>query len=420
MNTRQRSPFKSRTMLAVVLVGFLAFLATLYFISVGDTGGRDNDGGAHAAAKGLNGYAGLVKLLELEGYDVSLSRNPSAFENYDLVVLTPPLNIDPDEFAKVLEQRSFTGPTLVILPKWWVQEIDLKLSQRLDDDIKVEDGWVQLVSALPSEWTEQIEKPFAFETEIEEERKSPATWTGLGLRGSLPATATKFALLEEGQHALVSDEEGNALALEALGTEESDFYKEGQRVIFVAEPDLLNNYGLADPGRAKLALELVKEAGYGEEIPVTFDLTLNGMGAAQNLLTLAFRPPFLAATLCLILALLVVGWRAFRRFGPPHAEQPVNAFGKSGLVANGAGLILRARRLPLLTRPYADLYMRRIARKLGVPRADAAAIDDLLARSMPEEEPFSRRADALRRARKPSEILGAAERLHDLERKLSR
>jgi len=30
----------------------------------------------------------------------------------------------------------------------------------------------------------------------------------------------------------------------------------------------------------------------------TFDLTLNGLGASRNLLTLAFEPPFLAATLC--------------------------------------------------------------------------------------------------------------------------
>ncbi|NIQ44597.1 MAG: DUF4350 domain-containing protein, partial [Pseudomonas stutzeri] len=59
-----------RTVLSLVVLGFLTFLATLYFISVGDTGRGDNDGGAHAAAKGLNGYAGLARLLEAEGYDV--------------------------------------------------------------------------------------------------------------------------------------------------------------------------------------------------------------------------------------------------------------------------------------------------------------------------------------------------------------
>ena len=69
MKAANPATFKARTVLAIVALGFLTFIAMLYFISVGDTGRSENDGGAHAAAKGLNGYAGLVRLLEAEGYD---------------------------------------------------------------------------------------------------------------------------------------------------------------------------------------------------------------------------------------------------------------------------------------------------------------------------------------------------------------
>jgi hypothetical protein len=149
-------------------------------------------------------------------------------------------------------------------------------------------------------------------------------------------------------------------------------------------------------------------------------MTLNGFGASENLLTLAFRPPFLAATLCLLLALLIIGWRAFMRFGPPAvAAGPNIAFGKRQLITNGAGMILRARRFALLAAPYAALSSRRIAERLGLSRPDPQAIDAALARRLPLEEPFTRRAARLEAAETPAEILAAAQALGELNTKLT-
>src|SRR5690606_35338854 len=161
----------------------------------------------------------------------------------------------------------------------------------------------------------------------------------------------------------------------------------------------------------------------GEDLPITFDLTLAGLGRSENLLTLAFRPPFLAATLCLLLAALVIAWRAFRRFGPPVAEGPVVAMGKRQLATNGAGLIERAKRLHLLGPPYAALVTGRIAATLGVREADAVARDAavghaLSARGLADD--FAERVEALRRARHPAELLRAAGELRTIERTLAR
>ncbi|MEM6476294.1 MAG: DUF4350 domain-containing protein, partial [Pseudomonadota bacterium] len=212
------------------------------------------------------------------------------------------------------------------------------------------------------------------------------------------------------------DGDTRALALQMQLDEEYD----PEPVTFVIEPDLMNNYGLSDGDRAALALKLIEDAGYGRQDPVTFDLTLNGLGGTVNLLTLAFRPPFLAATLCLILSLLIVGWRAFKRFGPPVASGPAIAFGKSRLVTNGAALILRARRLGLLAEPYADLSARRLADALGLAKPDPEAIDAALRIRLPQEEPYTRRAQRLRAANTPSDILRAAQALKELEGKLSK
>ena len=58
MSGRSASPFSRFGVLAILIVGFGAFAAMLYFIGVGDIGPEDGENGrAHSAASGLNGYS---------------------------------------------------------------------------------------------------------------------------------------------------------------------------------------------------------------------------------------------------------------------------------------------------------------------------------------------------------------------------
>ena len=417
-STRQASGFKLGTVFALVVFGFLAFIALLYFIGAGETGKRNNDGRAHAASNGLNGFSGLAKLLEAEGVDVRVSRTPSALETYDLLVLTPPPTMDPEDLSDLLEKRQYLGPTLVILPKWYAAQFPDTLPEELRG--KVKDGWVRLMSSYPPEWTADLATPYNFESTSHEAKTSKLDWSGTGHAGALPTKSSLAAVPSDGQDVLVEDSEGGALVIDVIGEEDTDFYNDAQNTLFIVEPDLVNNYGLADPDRAALALELVQYASYYEETNVTFDLTLNGMGGTTNLLTLAFSPPFLAATLCLILALFIIGWRAFRRFGPAIAEGPAIAFGKRRLVANGAGLILRAKRLGLLAEPFIGLTERRLKDRLGIAKGDAEAVNTAVAVRIPDTPTFTDRADALRSAKRPKDILRAAKALKELEGKLTR
>ncbi len=419
----ETAAFSRRGALAVAAAGFALLLAVLWLIGAGADFGGDRGGGqAHAASNGLNGYAGLVRLTEAQGYTIERTRTRQGLETDGLLVLTPTVYADPEEFAAILENRKFRGPTLVILPKWLATTPPPSLPA--EARARFRRGWVMLGGAAYADWPEALPAPFTFRHRLAavEEGAAPAQWAGLGHAGTLPAPQMLHAEVEGEHETLVTDAGGRLLAFTVTPIEGSgEDAEEGYPVAFLAEPDLANNYGLADPARAAAVIALVDDLTYDGEIgEVIFDMTLNGYGASENLLTLAFRPPFLAATLSLLVALLIVGWRAFRRFGPPAAAAgPDIAFGKRQLILNGAGLILRARRFGLLATPYAALSARRLADRLGLARPDPQAIDAALARRLPAEEPFTRRAARLEAAAKPAEILAAAQSLDELATKLA-
>ena len=93
--------------------------------------------------------------------------------------------------------------------------------------------------------------------------------------------------------------------------------------------------------------------------------------------------------------------------------------GKRQLARNGGGLVARARRLHLLGPPYAALVAARIAAALGIRDADPEARDAAIARTLAARGlagDYLERADALRRARHPAELLRAARALRTIER----
>lgn len=431
MSEAAANPFNPRAVLALLLLGAALFIALLYLIGSGMGSGSTNDGGGHAGGKGLNGYAALADLLERRGYSVSRARSLARLDDPGLLVLTPPLYGDTDKLNSIIDKRRRSGPTLLVLPKWQAMPATPSLGQT-----KARKGWVQFTGARAPAWANEVKDVGDLDLKIDALQGESARWHGLDRDGKLAAPGAVQTMTSGSMVALVRDGNGQMLAgyLDDQGTypELDDAAgvnaakaddEELQPLVIVAEPDLLDNYGLADRDRAMLALKLVGTAMEGKRLPVSFDLTLNGFARSANLLTLAFTPPFLAATLCLLIAALAVGWRAFLRFGPPQQGTRAIAFGKRALIANAAGLIRRTRRLHLVAAPYADHVRERLTRALALPRlADAAeteaAIDRALKARAGASDPFSTIAARLRAARRPQDILKAARELHSLERTL--
>ena len=426
------NPFSRWSVLAVVVLGCALFVALLWMIGTGTGFSETNDGQAHAEGRGLNGYAAMAAYLDRRGYAVHKSRNEGALDKPGLLVLTPPAFAKGKDIEKIVSKRRYVGPTLVIMPKWFASP-----ATRQQQEKGARKGWVNLGETQLAEW-----KGFLDEVTVGQNAfTGQATllgWAGMGVTGVLPGHDVSWGagddvaplVRDSGGHILAGfiTDEGVYQGLEKAAGVSSDADETDEElypIVLVFEPDLVNNWGMADVRSARLIDALVASIGIKPGDPVTFDLTLNGFGRAQNLLTLAFTPPFLAATLCLLLAALVLGWRAFLRFGPPLASDRAIAFGKRALVANAAGLVRRTGRLHLLAKPYADHARERLVRALALPRtldgAEAdAAIDRALHSRDPAAEPFSAIAARLRQARRPQDLVKAARDLHALERMLTR
>ena len=423
MSARTSNPFSTRTVLGMLLFGAVAFLLMLYFIGVDETGTDTNNGAGHAAAKGLNGYAALVRLTEKTGYTTSISRNEGGLNNPGLLILTPPHEAKPEELTQIVSQRRYAGPTLVVLPKWMAEPVSPKQKG-------AKPGWVDLFQPQAPNWP-------GFLDELTLHQQDTPGWHGAGMAGKMPAPKQVLSGSGDNLIPLVSSDDGQRVlagvladdgqypALYQLAGFDPDIGGGDEHIfpiVVVFDPDLLDNYGMNQKASALMASQLIGAANERSPPTITFDLTQNGLGKSMNLLTLAFTPPFVAATLCLIIAGLVVAWRAFRRFGPPVAEHRAIAFGKRQLVENSAGFI---RRLNLLGPPYATLMRRRIAHALGLQwRDDNTAMDERIQTALAARgdttPPFAGLVDRLDHARNETELLRAAEALKQIERMLGK
>lgn len=419
---RSAAPFSLPALLALVLVGTGTFLLFLYAIAMGWTGNDSMAATERADSNALNGFSGLADLLERRGHDVQVVRGrlhrDEAEWASDLVILTPGLASDPAELTAAIGERRYRGPTIVILPKWAVTPLQGEQAQGRPDE------WVNLQPGFTPSWFAQVE---AFEG-LQLGTGRTGGWRMDDLSGQIPQPDFEQAI--EGDTAgklivpLITDAEGDIIAGDWTGGNDGRGVDEGGAypLIIVAEPDLFNNYGMGDERRARAAVRLIEDALTEAGQPIVFDMEIDGLGDGANLLTLAFRPPFLAATLCLLAALLVVGWRAFRRFGAAVAEQPALAHGKTQLATNGAHLIQRTRRWHLLGAPYAALVAARIAAALHIREGEGpgreAAIDAMQDRHGMDGPRFSHAAQDLRNARRLADMLRAAGALKLIERTL--
>lgn len=439
MSERQASPFSPRTALALVVFGAAVFLALLWMIGSNLGEGRSglNNGEAHAASKGLTGYAALSQYLQKRGFDVQLMRSRKMAQQSGLLVLTPPAGADGKEIARIVEEHRPFGPTLVITPKWIGMRPPIPVKE-------AKQGWVLVAGTMPPDWP-GFQDQIAVSLREEDAGASSARWSSSAGQGVLPDPGAVMTGSGKGLVPLVTlDGDAKVLAgyiadggyyeglqdaaLEdepEIDNETADAHADHYPLVLVFEPDLFNNFGFTRQGNPQEAERLIRAALDGGEGKVLFDLTLNGLGYSSNLLTLALQPPYLAATLCLLLAALIAIWRAFNRFGPPRLTGRALAFGKLALVSNAAALIRRTGRLHLITGPYADAARERLMRALALPsrlapEAAEAAIDRALAGRAAALPSFSSTAAALRDARRPADILRAAQSLHSLERILTK
>lgn len=338
------APLASRTAVAMAAAGIVALLAFLLLLAFAPDIDLPKDPGGHALSRSAVGFGGLTELVDIVGGEARIVRSKRGWATEDLLILTPERDTDREQLKRLLAQRA-GKPTLVILPKWEVMPHPER------------PGWVSslgrrnfrgITGVLPIDGVKLRTHP---------------EWRGRDLRtvdlapSRLRAPADLQTISGARVEPLIEGPPGEAVLARI-----------GDRPLYVlADPDMLNNHGLADRDNGRAMLAILVDLNSNGAQSIAFDVVLNGFERAPNPLRLAFTPPFLAATVCLLAAGLLAGLQAATRFGAPAREERAIAFGKRALVENAAGLMQRARREHRAGGAYAALTRDLVADATGAP-----------------------------------------------------
>lgn len=418
--TANRTPFDPRLMIAVVLVGVVGFIAMAALIALGPQLSADNNGRGHALSRSVAGFAGIVDLAERTDIWVDIRREVIESQPLDedegqtLLVLTPLHDSDPEEVARLIEKHG-REPVLLVLPKWITGPHETRKGWSGTGAIDTPDA-----SMIPEDILGSS-APVPRATDLREATRVEFAPTG-PVRGAITLRPGQWqTLASEGRPLLaLGDEEGALL----VRSPSRNFY-------VLAEPDLINNFAFASRDGARAALAIIDFVAEDSDAGgIAFDVTLNGLGSqGSGFLRLAFVPPFIGITLCLIAAGLFALWQAVVRFGPARTVPRVIPISKLALIESSAELVAQTQRESDAVVPWLRGQREAVARALHAPPGlGGEALDQWIDRRLPPKQGAARDAAngfaALARrlllARSTAEMLGLARELHNIRKDLLR
>jgi len=413
--------FSPKVILALVLVGVVAFagLAVLAAYAPDLRGGED--GRAHALSRSAIGYAGAPILMEKLGLQTVVSRTrpgvaaapPDADAADDeayaaledagktqAYVLTP----DGTEEADALKPFVQSGRVLIVMPKWIAAPDPIRR------------GYVRKINVYPRGDYDDLFKAYAKSTRLTPGKAAsrPALRAVSGPLGS----GTYFQLGRIDRLQTVSGQGWTPILVDATGAMVLARSTKTPEVWLLADPDLLNNHGLADLQNARTGAAILQALSGDGERGLTFDVTLNGFERGRGLWRTMLEPPWLAATLIGVMAAVLMGVHALARFGQPQRRPRAFALGARALVDNSADLVRTARREHELAPAYAALIRALVTRAAGGHAAEEHWLDHLAARrgATPPGE-LAAEAD---KAATRDDLLAIARKLYDWRGEMTR
>ena len=339
--------FSARAVLALVLVGIVAFAGLAVLSAYAPDLRSTQDGRAHALSKAAIGYAGAPILFKALGAPVIVSRARPRKPSGAVVILTPELGLSP----KDLQAYPKGDLTLIVLPKW----------NAMPDPVRR--GFVRKAGVMGGPTRYQALLASYAKASRLDHAKGVARPVLRGVGGAFTGGAD-LRLGPIDQLQTISGDGWTPALVDAQGRAVLAFSRKSPTIWVLADPDLLNNQGLASRDTARAAWTILETARGGERA-ILFDTTLNGFARGRGLGRLMLEPPWLAATLIAVAAGLLMGVHALARFGQPRPRARPFALGARALVDNSADLIRMARREPEFGPAYAALTTSLAARAAG-------------------------------------------------------
>lgn len=398
---KQGNPFNPKVVYGLILVGLAAFAAIVWVMAYGGPQRQEQSRELSRAqmmspsAVGFKGLVGLVGRVR-RAYTIS---NSSDLDYEDLLVLAVDGNTRPEDISWVRERRAARA-TLIIFPKW-----------RTIPNLRGGE-WVSVTGIGAGD---QVAGRLGYRLRLAANPPPGTQGTGRNILEGIDLPVPAYPQVIEGEDLvpLLTLPDGGTLLAQIRGRPH----------YILADPDMLNNHGLSDPGRARAALALLDALNATDAESINF-ATFTDVVTVQEpigLLRLLIEPPFLAMTLALIIAALLAGFHGAIRFGQPRREERTIALGKAALVDNSAGLIRLARREVHMSTAYAEFIQQESARAVGAPSGlQGEALDEYLDRLTRQGPTFSELAATLVRTRDRQSMAVAARALFQWKKDIIR
>jgi hypothetical protein len=258
-------------------------------------------------SRAANGHAAFLGFTRALGITVRVGPSRPHDEAV-LWVLEPDLDLDrPGTLAQLAERTLAAETVVVVLPKW------------TGDGDPARPGWLATARLLPT-------------------RDIAAGLTALHLKGTVVRRPGQLeveshiggrsASLENAQ--LLKSEDLTPLVSGSDGMLVGEREEDDQRLIVVADPDLLSNAGLARGDNAEVLARLLSHVDASTD-GMTVDESLQARQARSILAGLLHFPSVLAVLQLLVVLGLAV-WAAIPRFGRPLDEIDTAPHGSAALI----------------------------------------------------------------------------------------
>lgn len=397
------APFSAKAVGLMLAIAIISFGAVIVLSSWAPELRDRDEAGDHPFSTSALGYNGFVQLLEELDYPVQISRLDRTLERRDWGVMI--VTVSPWGMGARLDDIDLQPTTLIVLPKWTGPTDRLNPKRQHDTEFVPARRVNDILETLGVDGElGRIDVPRSVETPFGSYAPEP------DVRMQVIVSDMLEPVVETASGALVSR------------FPDRDTY-------ILADPDMLNTFGLATQENAYFAVSMIDWLRYDEDEPIYLDATLHGFKRSANLMQMAFDIPFVGATLAALATAFLLGWAAMVRFGPPEREGRVIALGKQALADNSAGLVSMAQREVRMSPRYLTLMRKQVAKDIGAPKTlDEAQLTALFDRLGPEDvsgktfseiqaglvAPAANREDLMEKARElyrwRREILGRATR----------
>lgn len=339
--------FTPRLLIGWIAAAVLTFGFSLYFMTQGDSGKSGTDAiGPTTFSRSAIGHAGMAEILRRLGTPVVKSQYDSLGKlgtDSVLVIAEPRFTAAVgDTLPPLLAAKN----VLLVLPKWQGSPSDTR------------PGWIG--SAEPISATEatailnivvqagEVLRPDAIES-----------WTTNAL-GPIPDLVAPAQLLRSSRV--------RPIVAAADGILVGEFREKGRRLWVLADPDVMENHGIASGDNAAFSVALIKALRSGDG-SVVFDETVHGyIARPASPLKLLVQFPFVFGTIQGVLAVLLLLWATAMRFGAPETAPPALSVGKQSLIGNAAKLLEFAGYQRAMIRRYVQATIRDVAYRLHAPR----------------------------------------------------